>query len=116
MAQYNEKGQEIPDPTPIELPIGYKAPETLESMISRMVRVHSLLAVKEGLESFEESDDFDDDENEMTSPYQMTQMQEENPKYKPSLLKTDQKKEKPTAEPAEPAAALKSAGDRRQTK
>lgn len=109
MAKYNLKGEEIPDQTPIELPIGHKVPETLEQMIARMVRIHSVAAIKEGLESFEDADDFETDEEEFKSPHQLTQMQEEEPQYKPSILKTDQpeKPPAPSPAPAEPAAALK---------
>lgn len=79
MAQYTKDNrEEIPDPTPVEMPIGYEHPESLESMIARLVRVESQRAVASGEESFEESDDFDvDDDNELTSEYQMSNMQEE---------------------------------------
>lgn len=71
---------EVPDKTPVEMPLGYERPESLESMIARMVRVHSQIAEKHGAESFEEADDFDtDDDVELVSPYQLTDMQEETP-------------------------------------
>lgn len=81
MAQYTEdKRLEIPDPTPVEMPLGYERPESLQSMIARMVRTFSDQAQKEGAESFEEADDFDiDDDSEIVSPYQMNDMQEERP-------------------------------------
>lgn len=79
MAKYTEGNRlEIPDPTPVEMPIGYHHPETLQAMIARMVRFESDRAKEHGLETFEESDDFDvDDDSEIVSPYQMSEMQEE---------------------------------------
>lgn len=113
MAKYNSKGQEIPDQTPVEMPIGHHVPEPLESMIARMVRLYSVQAVKEGMESFEEADDLDIPDDEPVSDHQMTNMQEERPAYKPFILKKEQNaavpsaaEVKPPAPPAEPAAAL----------
>lgn len=109
MAEYNSKGQEMPDQTPLELPVGYRQPETLQAMIQRMVRIHSLAAVQDGLESFEDADDFDADDDEPVSEHQMTQMQEETPRHRENK-NTDRRKQeetKPPAEPVEPAAALK---------
>lgn len=97
-AVYNEKGQEMPDNTPVELPLGARNPESLSQMITRLVRIHSELAVKEHLESFEEAEDFETGEGEPLSPFQMTDMQEEVLANPPA----------PTPAPAEPAAALKS--------
>lgn len=73
--------KEIPDKTPVELPVGYHPPETLEAMIARLVRYESSRAEKVGQETFEEADDFEvaDDAGEFHSPYQMTDMQEEAP-------------------------------------
>lgn len=111
MAEYNEKGQEVPDQRPIELPIGYNQPETLQQMIARMVRIHSVVAMKKEMESFEEADDFETEEEEFKSSHQMTDMQEEYPPYKPSILKTDQREKKeepkPPVEPADNAEAKK---------
>lgn len=71
---------EVPDKTPVEMPLGYEKPEPLEHMIARMVRTFSMAAEAQGAESFEESDDFDvDDDSELHSPYQLSDMQEETP-------------------------------------
>lgn len=81
MAIYNEKHEEIPDNTPVEMPLGYEKPESLESMIARMVQDVSRRAKEKGtVETFEEADDFDDNEPELKSPYQMTDMEEEQPR------------------------------------
>lgn len=82
MATYTkDKRCEIPDNTPVEIPLGYKAPETLQEMIARMIRVENMqqMAAK-GMETFEEADDFDvDDDADLVSEYQMLEMQEERP-------------------------------------
>lgn len=55
----NEKGQEVPDPTPVELPIGYKHPLPLEQRMRQMIKTHlSSVAQQEGFESWEEANDF----------------------------------------------------------
>lgn len=79
MAKYTEDNRsEIPDPTPVELPVGYEHPESLEAMIARMIRVEAHKSLGEGVESFEEADDFDvEDDGELVSEYQMNEMQEE---------------------------------------
>lgn len=82
MAKYNERHEEIPDNTPVEMPLGYERPESLQSMIARMIGQISKAAQESGrFETFEEADDFDDDEVEVKSPYQMTDMEEEQPRY-----------------------------------
>lgn len=84
MAQYTKDNvQEIPDKTPVEIPLNYEAPESLESMIARMVSVEmSAIAKKGGFETFEESDDFDIDDTDgvPVSTHQMTQLEEEYPR------------------------------------
>lgn len=88
MAKYTMGNHaEVPDQTPVELPLGYRPPETLQAMIARLVRYESDNASKQGNETFEEADDFDcDDEGEINSPYEMKDMQEE---YAPVVRKRD---------------------------
>lgn len=77
---FDEHGNQIPDPTPVEIPVGFGHPESLEATIAKLVRLESQRARDTGeVESFEESDDFDldDDNAELTSGFQMTAMQEE---------------------------------------
>ncbi|AXH74273.1 MAG: hypothetical protein [Microviridae sp.] len=108
MAKYNSLNQQIPNKTPVEMPIGYERPESLSSMIARMIHSNELqrAAHKQGLETFEEADDFDgDDEGEMVSPYQMTDMQEEHPYVKPS----PKSPEKPPVAPNTPSPTQTSA-------
>ena len=64
----NDRGWEIPDPRPVEVPIGFERPESLEEKIQRMVRTHvSDFAESQGYESFDDADDFDVDEEDYVS-------------------------------------------------
>lgn len=63
---------EAPDPTPMQLPVGFKRPESLEDTMRRLVRsTLSAAADAAGSETFEESEDFDvDDEVDPRTPYE----------------------------------------------
>ncbi|WNK13476.1 MAG: hypothetical protein [Microvirus sp.] len=66
-------GWEIPDPNPMALPVGFKRPETLAEQVARLVRSerwkHDM--EKAGLETFEESEDFDVGEDfDPSTPYE----------------------------------------------
>lgn len=70
----DEKGREIPNPNPLEIPAGFKRPDTLAEQVRRLVK-SSLLAEQaqdQGFETFEESEDFeiDDDMFDPSSPYE----------------------------------------------
>lgn len=57
---FDEYGREIPDPRPMELSPGQARPETIQEMMQRLIRTHlSQAAQDHGAESFEESNDFD---------------------------------------------------------
>lgn len=57
---FDEYGREIPDPRPMELSPGQARPETIQEMMQRLIRTHlSAAAQDHGAESFEESNDFD---------------------------------------------------------
>lgn len=78
-------GEQFCDPTPIEMPLGYQVPESLESMIARMCtdRVMQMELAKQngGQDTEEEADDFEvstaEDIDFESSGHQMTDMQEE---------------------------------------
>lgn len=58
--KFNERGEELPDPTPVEVPAGFKEPESLQSMIARLVRTHvSAAAERHGFETVDEANDFE---------------------------------------------------------
>lgn len=67
------RGREIPDPTPIAPPIGYKRQPSLAEQIRAMVRSERLAqeAEQAGFETFEEADDFNvGDDFDPHSPYE----------------------------------------------
>lgn len=80
MAKYNEFGEEIPDDTPVEMPLNFTRPLSIQEEIQRSIRTElSRQAVEQGEESFEEADDFDVlDEPELVSQYELLPMQEEH--------------------------------------
>lgn len=69
----DEHGLEVPDPTPMEIPVAMRRPETSDERIRRII-AHSLSvrAAEAGLESFEEADDFDieDDPIDPSTPWE----------------------------------------------
>lgn len=70
----NDRGQLIPDPTPIAPPIGYKRQPTMVEMVRQMVQSENLAreARAAGVETFEESEDFDvgDDGEDLRSGFE----------------------------------------------
>lgn len=68
-----EEGAEITDPVPMELPVKLRTTPDAIVDIKRLVRDEvSRLAEANGLESFDEADDFDvGDDEEISSPYQL---------------------------------------------
>lgn len=66
--RFDQNGHEVPDNTPVEIPLGAARPESLAEMVRRMVRTQvSMLAQNEGIETFEEASDFEieDDDAEL---------------------------------------------------
>lgn len=73
--KFDDQGREIPDPRPMALFAGKVQPESLQSMMQRMIReTFSRLAVQEGEESFEEANDFDLEEDDFDD--QLTKYEE----------------------------------------
>lgn len=73
MAKYNEHGQEIPDPTPVEMPLGFKRPKPLNEVVQEIIRRElSRQAEAEGKETWDEANDFDVDDDEFpVSPHEL---------------------------------------------
>lgn len=74
LSAYNQLGQEVPDPRPVALPVGFKRPKTVQETIKDLLRNEDLkkaLAVHE-LDTFEEADDFNTGEPDPMSgtPYE----------------------------------------------
>lgn len=105
---FDERGWEVPDPTPIARPVGWKEPESLQDMIARLVRGEiSRQAAAAGAETFEEADDFDvDDDPELKSPYELDAEAAALPRWKEDEARSEALK---LAE-ARLAASLKSKG------
>lgn len=109
--RYNEwrDGKFYPDPTPVEVPLGFKRPPSIQEMIRSYVRTAlSERAAAEGRETFEEAMDFEVDDDPDVGPlsgYELTEMQEEmTPEQeeaefaeKVRLEAEQKKKEKPSA-------------------
>ena len=73
MRRLDEKGHEALDPNPVEIPAGLRKPESLEERIRRIIRSSvSDEAAQQGLETFEEANDFeiDDDPVDPETPYE----------------------------------------------
>lgn len=63
----------VPDPRPLEPPVGYKKQPSMVEVVRNMVRSESLrqAALSRDAETFEEADDFDvGDDFDPTSPYE----------------------------------------------
>lgn len=70
---------EFPDDTPVEVPLNFRRPLTLQEEIQRLIRNQmSQNAAAQGFESFEEANDFDvDDDADPFTQYEVAEMQEE---------------------------------------
>lgn len=71
----DERGREVPDPEPMQPPVGYNRQPSLSEQMRAMILSERLAreAAEAGLETFEEADDFeigDDFEEERHSPYE----------------------------------------------
>lgn len=88
MSKFDHRGHELPDPTPVAIPVGLKRPESLQDQIRRLVRNElSAHAVAHGRESFEEADDFEveDDPPDPRTPWELDfdQLSEPSPHQAP---------------------------------
>lgn len=67
-------GAEIPDPTPMAPPVGYKKQPSMFDIVREQVRL-SKLAEEAGAESFEEANDFDvGDDYDPESPHETEEL------------------------------------------
>lgn len=71
-SSYNEKGEEVLDPTPIKIPAIMRPAMTLNERILMLTRQElSRAAQAGGMDSFEEADDFEiDDDIPLESPWE----------------------------------------------
>lgn len=93
MSVLNERGHEVPDATPVAMPVGFRKPESLQDQIQRLVRNElSARAASQGMETFEEADDFDvgdDDGDNFRSKHELDDEQERFPTPKRARLEID---------------------------
>lgn len=74
MPSFNSRGHEVLDQTPLEMPMQWHRPPTLEEQIKSFVRRElSMRADQAGQETFQEADDFDidDDPIDPSSPWEL---------------------------------------------
>lgn len=92
-----ERAAEYPDPTPMAPPIGYKKQPSIWAQQKEMIRRIRLEEHDQGMETFEEADDFDvDDDFEPSTPFEKGfDLSEEPPTQN----------EPPQAAPPQPVAA-----------
>lgn len=74
MAKYNERGEEMENKEPVEMPLKFKRPPSIHELIAQAVRTEAWAAKmeREGKETFEEANDFDvGDDVEPDSRYEV---------------------------------------------
>lgn len=78
MSKFDERGRELPDPTPVAMPVGFQIEPSISELIKRYVRDEvSRAAAQDGEETFEEADDFDvGDDFDPNSPWELSADQE----------------------------------------
>ncbi len=106
---------EVPDPIPLEMPIGYGGPPSMREMVHEYVRgALSEHAAEQHLGTFEEEDDFEADDPTLLdlSGYEVTEyeMVEEDPTGEvvpaedPPSRESEKVEVAPEKEPVKPAA------------
>lgn len=83
-AKHNSRGEETPDPQPMEIPVHAKRPESLQEMIARLVVAQDFkrAIMNREFETLEEATDFDiegDDPEETFSAHEKLAMEMEVP-------------------------------------
>ncbi len=94
--------KEMPDQTPLELPLGYEHPQTLEEKIAQCINQNEFNKLNNELETYEEADDFeiDEEEGEIKSQYEFKDMEDE-PVYRRKDSEEDKPEETKTPDPPE---------------
>lgn len=78
--RFSDTAREHPDPTPVEVPLGYRAPPTLREQMQMYIREElSAKAAQAGLGTFEEENDFEpEDADEIPlSGYEVFEFEED---------------------------------------
>lgn len=78
---FDENWGEVGDPTPVEVPLNFRPPPTIQEQIKRFVRTElSRQAAEKGHETFDEANDFgqdDEDDGLPRSAHEFTELEEE---------------------------------------
>lgn len=104
MPRLDENGHETLDDTPVAIPVGWKKPLPLAEQVRRLVRTAiSEKAAEHGFETFEESEDFDvDDDFDPHSPWEQdfdTEMQVQDKLRELKDKKRQLQEERPISQP-----------------
>lgn len=77
--RYNEQGEELPDSTPVAVPVGFQRPPTIHEQIRMFVRSEEFnrRAQAAGVETWEEANDFEVGDEEFDEVPTLHEMQEE---------------------------------------
>lgn len=71
-------GKKVPDNTPVEVPLQFKRPPSIQEEIQRFIRVETSRAAElAGFETWEESQDFGVVDDDPLTPYEALDMEEE---------------------------------------
>lgn len=86
---FNARGEEIPDPRPVALPVGFKRPQSLQERMKYLLRSEELQRAQEraGIETFDEADDFEVDEQD---PLQGTPYEDDFDPERPGAIAREQ--------------------------
>lgn len=88
MANYDRFGREVPDQTPVEMPLGFKRPRPLNEVVQELIRKEfSRQAEAQGQETFDEANDFDVDDDEFpVSPHELLDDEQEFRRAEQAML------------------------------
>lgn len=107
--RHNEKGEEVLDPTPIEIPLEIKKGQSLDQKLSELLRYQlDALAQQQGQETAEEALDLDPDEDDdILTPYERQGLVQEMVDEEPATGNDD---DSAVEQPAGPTATPKVEG------
>lgn len=102
------------DDTPVEMPVGYKQPTSLQDFIAQAVRTAVSQETEDEFDSIEEADDFEVDSDDGLldfSPYELTELQDEEPILEtPTPIKEAPQEEAPEVPAPTPEVPGQAAG------
>lgn len=102
-----ETPREVPDPTPVAMPVSTHRPLTLREEMQRFIKAEFLnRSQTQEVESFEEADDYsiDDEEDDLTTPYTVVHEMTPEPETAPLDMPetADGPTDHPPGDPGEP--------------